>query len=46
VVLRDVVRFGALTVEQVSRRHFSSRQRACARLAVLVAGGLMRGERV
>jgi len=45
-VLRDVVRFGALTVQQVSRRHFSSRQRANARLAALVAGGYLRGERV
>jgi len=46
VVLRDVVRFGALTVRQVSRRHFSSRQRAHTRLAALVAGGYLRGERV
>src|SRR6202035_4512694 len=45
-ILRDVVRFGALTVDQIGRRHFGSVLTAYGRLKALVDAGYLRGERV
>jgi hypothetical protein len=45
-ILRDVVRFGALTVEQIGRRHLSSVLTAYGRLKALADSGYVRGERV
>jgi len=45
-ILRDIVRFGALTVEQIGRRQFGSVLTAYGRLKALADGGYVRGERV
>jgi hypothetical protein len=45
-VVRDVVRFGALTVAQLARRHFGALRTAENRLAALVAAGYLRRVRV
>ena len=44
-ILRDLTRFGAMTVEQVARRHFGAVTTAANRLAALVAAGVARVER-
>lgn len=38
-ILADVVRFGALTVDQVTRRHFGATAAAYRRLAALADAG-------
>lgn len=45
-ILRDVVRFGALTVEQLGRRHFGSVLTAYGRLAALAGAGYLELVRV
>lgn len=45
-ILRDVVRFGALTVEQVGRRHFGSVLTAYGRLKALARAGYIELVRV
>ena len=45
-ILRDIVRFGALTVAQIGRRHFGSVLTAYGRLKALADSGYIRGERV
>ena len=44
-ILSDVVRFGALTVEQIGRRHFDSVLTAYGRLKALADAGYLRSER-
>jgi hypothetical protein len=44
-ILRDLTRFGVLTVDQVARHHFSAVSTAANRLAALVAAGVVRVER-
>lgn len=45
-ILSDVVRFGALTVEQIGHRHFDSVLTAYGRLKALADAGYLRSERV
>jgi hypothetical protein len=41
-ILRDVVRFVALTVEQIARRHFGAKITAYKRLERIADGGYLR----
>jgi hypothetical protein len=45
-ILRDLVRFGALTVEQLTRHHFGAAVTCYARMKALARAGYVAGERV